>query len=85
MRLDYPYTVEWGTTRLVCRWANLELTSTKGGYGLLVQRCYPLKESRGFVALVGVSTLIRRIRVSSVLVPTLCVILVAANHGRGLH
>jgi hypothetical protein len=31
------------TFRLVCRWAILELTSTKGGYGLLVQRCDPPK------------------------------------------
>jgi hypothetical protein len=70
----------WGCLQLVCLWATLELISTKDGNGLLVQRCDPPKESSGSVALVGVCALIRRIRVSSVLVSTLWVILVAANH-----
>src|SRR5829696_7430764 len=43
------------------------------------------QESRGFIALVEVSALIRRFGVSSVLVLTLCVILVAANYGRSFH
>ena len=71
------------TFRLVCRWTILELTSMKGGYGLLVQRCDPPQNTQGvssrrpgFLLLFGVS---------SVLVRMLCVILVAANHGRSLH
>src|SRR5687767_7964967 len=71
--------------RPVSLWATLELTSTKGAYGLLVQRCDPPHYSRGFVVQIGVSTLIRRFGVSSVLVRTLCLILVAANHRRCFH
>src|SRR5215218_4618966 len=68
--------------RPVSLWTTLKLTSTKGGYGLLVHRCDPPQESRG---LVGVCALIRRISVSSVVVRTLCVILGAANHRRSFH
>src|SRR5215216_6086634 len=68
--------------RPVSLWTTLKLTSTKGGYGLLVHRCDPPQESHG---LVGVCALIRRISVSSVLVRTLCVILGAANHRRSFH
>src|SRR5215216_21669 len=68
--------------RPVSLWTTLKLTSTKGGYGLLVHRCDPPQESHG---LVGVCALIRRISVTSVLVRTLCVILGAANHGRSFH
>src|SRR5215216_794092 len=68
--------------RPVSLWTTLELTSTKGGYGLLVHRCDPPQESKG---LVGVCALIRRISVSSVLVRTPCAILGAANHRRSFH
>src|SRR5918994_4098132 len=49
------------------------------------QRCDPPKESRGYAALVGVCALTRRSGVSSVLVRTVCVILIAANHSRSFH
>src|SRR5215217_2220390 len=68
--------------RPVSLWTTLKLTSTKGGYGLLVHRCDPPQESHG---LVGVCALIRRISVSSVLVRTPCAILGAANHRRSFH
>src|SRR5918999_5354555 len=54
-------------------------------WAVLIRRSDPPQQSRSFVAQAGVSTLILRISVSSVLVRTLCLILVAANHGRSLH
>src|SRR5919112_5335446 len=72
-------------SRSAPRASDCDRSQTKGGKGLSVLQCDSPRESRGFVALVEVCALIRRIRAPSVLIRALVLILVAANHRRSFH